>query len=207
MLPELLPPPAQLRRITQSLAMLDAILSPEWEYRYYSFDARWGPGEEMASMRNGEGDDWFLLLDSAGAALKGFAHESTDDGGLAARIQQQVPAAFSAFLREPAFSMEAASFCYWRRHSDTQWHKVSSTQAQDGADTLLHLLNGDPQTYQRWAESYYEVVVSAEITAAIFRHQPLTEDMIRTLNPDADPALVFAEATDIGYPVSAAASA
>jgi hypothetical protein len=31
--------------------------------------------------------------------------------------------------------------------------------------------------------------------------------MILTLNPDADPALVFAEATDIGYPVSAAASA
>jgi hypothetical protein len=90
--------------------MLDAILSPEWEYRYYSFDAHWGPGEEMASMRNGEGDDWFLLLDSAGAALKGYAHESADDGGLAARIQQQVPAAFSAFLREPAFSMEAASF-------------------------------------------------------------------------------------------------
>jgi hypothetical protein len=39
---------------------------------------------------------------------------------------------------------------------------VSSTQAQDGADTLLHLLNGDPQAYQRWAESYYEVAVSAK---------------------------------------------
>ena len=31
-----------LRRLTQSLAVLDAILSPEWENRYYSFDSRWG---------------------------------------------------------------------------------------------------------------------------------------------------------------------
>ncbi|MFY9476433.1 MAG: hypothetical protein ACOZE7_02720 [Pseudomonadota bacterium] len=33
MSPDLLPPIASLRRITQSLAMLDAILCPEWEYR------------------------------------------------------------------------------------------------------------------------------------------------------------------------------
>jgi len=29
-----------LRKLTQSLAMLDAIMSPEWEYRYYSFNSK-----------------------------------------------------------------------------------------------------------------------------------------------------------------------
>ncbi len=78
MSPEPLPSIAEIRCITQSLAMLDAILCPEWEYRYYSFNSAWGPSEEMASMRNGSGDDWFLLLDATGAALKGFAHELAD---------------------------------------------------------------------------------------------------------------------------------
>jgi hypothetical protein len=56
--------------------MLDAILEPEWEYRYYSFNSRWSPGEMMASMRDGSGDGYFILFDKHGAAIKGFAHES-----------------------------------------------------------------------------------------------------------------------------------
>ena len=43
-----------LRQLTRSLAMLDAIMSPEWESRYFSFDSHWGVGEEM---RNGQGAD------------------------------------------------------------------------------------------------------------------------------------------------------
>ncbi len=35
--------------------MLDAIMSPDWELRYFSFDSRWSPTEEMVSMRNGSG--------------------------------------------------------------------------------------------------------------------------------------------------------
>ncbi len=34
-----LPDVDPLRRLMQSLAMLDAILSPDWELRYYSFNA------------------------------------------------------------------------------------------------------------------------------------------------------------------------
>jgi hypothetical protein len=47
-----------VRDRSRSLAMLDAILCPEWEYRYYSFATRWGPEQELASMRNGMGDSW-----------------------------------------------------------------------------------------------------------------------------------------------------
>jgi len=70
-----LPDIERLRRLAKSIAMLDAIISPEWEYRSYSYNSHWGQDEEMASMRNGCGDDWFLLFNSHGAALKGFAHE------------------------------------------------------------------------------------------------------------------------------------
>jgi hypothetical protein len=58
--------------LSKALAMLDAILSPEWEYRYYSCNGKWAPGETMASMRNGSGDGYFILFNGHGAAIKGF---------------------------------------------------------------------------------------------------------------------------------------
>jgi hypothetical protein len=41
------------------------ILSPEWEYRHYSFNASWGPAQELASMRNGTGDDYAIVFSPA----------------------------------------------------------------------------------------------------------------------------------------------
>jgi len=58
---ETIPEVEALKRLCQSLAMLDAIMSPEWAYRYYSFDSKWGEGEMMASMRDGSGDEYFIL--------------------------------------------------------------------------------------------------------------------------------------------------
>src|SRR6185369_15285801 len=72
----ILPDIELLRRLSQSMAMLDAILSPDWEYRYYSFNSNWAPDEMMASMRNGSGDEYFILFNSIGAIIKGFDHES-----------------------------------------------------------------------------------------------------------------------------------
>src|ERR1044072_267162 len=65
-----------LKNLCQSLAMLDAIMSSDRDYRYYSFDSKWGKGEMMATMRDGSGDEYFILFNSAGAIIKGFAHES-----------------------------------------------------------------------------------------------------------------------------------
>jgi len=74
---ELLPDVDGLRALLQSLAMLDAILSPEWEYRYYSFNSRWSEGEQMGSMRDGCGNEFFALFNEAGCFFKGFDHEAT----------------------------------------------------------------------------------------------------------------------------------
>jgi len=195
-----LPSIPDLRRVTQSLAMLDAILSPEWEYRYYSFNSAWGPGEEMASMRNGSGDDWFLLLDQAGAAIKGFAHELARGPNFSQNIQAQVPADFSSFLNEPAFSMQHATFCYWRKTDDNSWSKVPGGPDDDGADEMLALLVSGPSGYKEWAEDYFEVPVALDAVTALFAHQPLSDSMILALNPDADIDFTYGQAREIGYP-------
>ena len=92
-----------LRKLTQSLAMLEAILSPEWEYRYYSFKSKWDEEEMMASMRNGSGDEYFILFDSHGAIMKGFNHESamspwsTEEEKPWPGIFEDVPEEFQSF--------------------------------------------------------------------------------------------------------------
>lgn len=62
-----LPSPPELERICKGIAALDAMLWEEWQDRYYSFDHAWNTsaGQRMASMRNGEGDEWFMVFDSA----------------------------------------------------------------------------------------------------------------------------------------------
>ncbi|MDB6062144.1 MAG: hypothetical protein JWM78_2247 [Verrucomicrobiaceae bacterium] len=204
MSPDLLPSISEVRRTVQSLAMLDAILSPEWEYRYYSFNSQWGSGEEMASMRNGSGDDWFLLFDSAGMALKGFAHELAAASSFPQNIQDQVPKEFSSFLGESAFSMQRATFCYWRRAKDPSWSKVGGGLADDGSDEMLALLGSGPNGYREWAEGYFEVPVALEAVAALFSHQPLCNSVILALNPQADLDFTYGQALEIGYPRDAA---
>jgi hypothetical protein len=203
--PERLPDIAQLRRLTKSLAMLDAIICPEWEFRYYSYNSQWGEGEEMASMRDGCGDEWFLWVGREGAALKGFAHESplAGDRSFATRIHQTVPSCFASFLNEPAFTMDRATFCIWRRRADSTWNVVSTTErtsVEDGSAELLGILDGRPETYLAWAADYYERAVAPEAVRALYHHQALTERLVRELNSDLTLSDIAADATEIGYP-------
>lgn len=73
---EALPDVAQLRALLQSLATLDATLSPEWVYRYYSFNAHWSPNDEMGSMRDGSGDEFFAVFNFAGCLINGIELKS-----------------------------------------------------------------------------------------------------------------------------------
>jgi len=103
--------------------MLDAILCPEWQFRYYSFNAGWAPGEQMGSMRNGSGDELFAHFGAAGCWLKGFAHENPlspyreNPKRVWPGVLDNVPGEFAGCLREPAFSVEDVTFCIWRRYS------------------------------------------------------------------------------------------
>lgn len=205
---ERLPDIERLRRLAKSIAMLDAIICPEWEFRYYSYNSKWGQGEEMASMRNGCGDDWFLLFDAHGAALKGFAHESPLAGGgsFAARIQQAVPSAFASFLHEPAFSMDRASFCIWRRHTDANWSVVLPASGpvspkEDGSAELLGILDANPETYRSWATDYYEREILSAAVSAIYGHQALSNELVASLNAELTLSDIAKDAVEIGYPI------
>lgn len=198
------------RRVSQSIAMLDAILSPEWEYRYYSYNADWNPGEQMASMRNGSGDEYFILFTAAGAAIKGFDHEAAmspcrvDPPQLWPGLYDHVPDVFATFLYEPAFSMRDVTFCIWRTSHDTVWRcgvtDFPDDDDPDGSEWMLHILDGQPATYHAFAAEYYENDVPLEAIAAVYQHRRLTDDIVRPLNPDLCVQDLVADAKEIGYP-------
>jgi hypothetical protein len=201
-----LPNPYDLRRLLMSLATLDAILEPEWQYRYYSFDSRWGEGQEMGSMRNGCGDHWFALFLPVGVGVVGLAHESPmfrpDDPWPG--IFSGLPLALAELKSEPAFDTNNCSFCLWCLATDSSWSHGDVDFAlgddPDGSAELLHLLDGDPRSYAIFAAEYFEVEVSAEAVAAVYAHEPLTVSLLARLNPNISLLDLQADLTEIDYP-------
>ncbi|WP_221328259.1 hypothetical protein [Actinoplanes sp. L3-i22] len=208
-----LPDIATLRRRSQALATLDAIMSPDWEPRYFSFDSRWGPEEEMASMRNGSGDAYSIVFSPAGAFIRGFDHESVmtpyRSGQVWPGLVATVPDVFAGSLNEPAFSHKGgvleATVCLWRQHGDDHWHAgdvvLPDGDDPDGANWLFEtLLDGTGLAYQSFAEDYYETAVHGDAIAEIFALSPLTDELVQRLNPDARLADLAEDLAEIGYP-------
>jgi hypothetical protein len=199
----------ELKRICQSVATLDALVMEDWEYRYYSFNANWGEDEMLASMRNGSGDSYFILFNSAGAIIKGYAHESpmagyaADSGQVWPGVLEGVPPEFEAILNDPAFAVEETSFCVWRKHGDSKWQtgriEFPDEEDPDGSVDLLFILDGDPMTYTKWASDYYERSIPAAAVAEVYAHKPLTQHLVSSLNPDRLLEDLESDLDEIGY--------
>lgn len=202
-----------LREWSVSLAVLDAIMSPEWETRYFSFDPSWGEDQEMASMRNGSGDDYAVVFAPAGAYVRGFDHESPLSPWARPSLEvvrgltEGVPAALREHVTEPAFTLNdvpSITVCGWREASAQAWTFGEpldpGLRGEDGgASWLFAELDGRPETYQAFAEAYYEVTVPLPAVAALFERRPLTPALVAELNPEADFDDVVAEVTALGY--------
>ncbi|SDJ77520.1 hypothetical protein [Streptomyces indicus] len=210
-----LPEIAVLREHCRSLAMLDAVLSPDWEDRYHSFDHRWSETEAMASMRDGSGDEYAIVFSPAGAYARGFAHESPMSpyvaDGLWPGVLDEVPACFQAYVEEPAFSdedgMPVVTACMWREADAGCWQTGAIDFPEvpegdpDGAQYLFQLLTDrTPEAFQRWAEDYYEVPIALEAVSHILDSRPLTEAVVTALNPEITLAELAKDIAEIGYP-------
>ncbi|MFE3167939.1 hypothetical protein [Streptomyces sp. NPDC059224] len=210
-----LPSIADLRDLCRSLAMLDAILSPDWEGRYYSFNAGWADGEEMASMRNGSGDEYSIVFSTAGVYVRGFCHESPmspygNDGEPWPGVIDEVPELFKSFVEEPAFTDEdgvpVVTACLWRGATDDRWcHGViefpESAVDPDGATSLFELLvDRTPEAFQRFAEDYYEVSVDLAAVSHVVALRPLSQKLVSLLNPEVSLKDLAQDIAEIGYP-------
>jgi hypothetical protein len=205
------PAPDSLKRIMQSLAMLDAIIEEEWAYRYFSFNAHWSPEAQMGSMSNGEGDDLFAVFDPAGCLIRGFDHESamspwrSRPPRIWPGVLDHVPEQFAPSLNEPAFHMEDTTFCIWCPADAHAWHQgeiaYPPEDDPDGLAWMLSYFKDAPETYHAFARSYYEVEVPLEAIARVYRHEPLSPALIQALGSQRAYDELIVEAAEIAYPV------
>lgn len=194
----LLPDIPMLRDLCRSMAVLEAIMSPEWSSRYHSFDAGWSTGEEMASMRNGSGDEYSIVFSGAGTYIRGFAHESVmspyGNDGPWPGVLDSVPKVFRHCVEEPAFcdedGMPVVTACLWREVGDGRW-RVGEIDYPDGVNDpdgalylFARLVDRSPEAFQRFAEDYYEVPVDLDALRHVYALRPLTQAVVTALNAD-----------------------
>lgn len=188
----------------QALAALDAIISPEWEYRYFSFNSRWGDGEMMGSRRNGSGDEMFVLFNNAGAFIKGFDHERWDENLTLDYFYGSVPPGFTDGTTEPAFSPNLVTFCCWRTTMSDHWDFAQVPQllaVDDGSAGMMSELDDDPASYLSFARDYYEAEFDVRSVAAIYCHTPMTLALATSLNSATDYPTLIRDLSEIGYPI------
>ncbi len=168
----------QLKQHLQGLALADAVLCPEWSYRYFSFNAHWdvNANEQMASMRDGEGSEFFLLFSDLGVAAKVFDPEMRVTLDL-----NIMPDSFSSFKNEVAFSLNHTSYLFWREITDSTWQF-----APQHLDHYPHLelITGTVEAYWQWAQDYYDLEIDFEVLAQVMTTRTISASQLAILNPE-----------------------
>lgn len=177
-----LPSVERVKHVAQGLALLDAIIMPEWEYRYFSFNCNWdGEGKEMmGSMRDGSGAEYFLHFTSAGVAGKVICGSPLSD---VSKCLNTMPAVFQQFKVEPAFSTDNASLFFWREVNQPSW-----CASPDGLKEypLLGFFVGRIAAYKSLVEGYYEKNIDSVVLEEVFASLNVTASQLMMLNPDIE---------------------
>ena len=174
------------------LALLDAIIEPEWEYRYYSYNSKWGDNEEMSSLRDSCGGEWFILFFGNRVAFK---CTSPEDGlaGNFEEIKNSMPIEYYGFISEPAFSMDIGS-CIWYLE-DNQWVKLGVNISDlPNPGTIQDMTAKD---YCNFAQEIYEKELDLNLVETIFNGNFALE-MATKINPEVDLTNLESEIKEIG---------
>jgi hypothetical protein len=184
--------PAELERICKGLATLDTILSDDWEMRYYSFDRKWGKAR-MASMRNGSGDDWFIVFASTGVFVKAFWHEYPHED--ADVIYDGLPPKLAPHRRDGAFMIDdGITFGGW--HDGSTWTLRGNAKPMKEE---LAMLTGAPKLYRTYASIVHSAKVPLDAIAHVLAGKKLDAAVVAKINPEATLADVKSELAEIGY--------
>jgi hypothetical protein len=198
---QLLPDYNTLKSICKAIAVLDAIISPEWEYRYYSFNREWCEEEEICEMRNGEGDQMLILFCEEGCTINGFAHEYEQQDK--EKLTKGLPPIFHDFIYGEPVNSIGTTFCLWTTQSN-QWQLGELTESDDNSDEMLSILDGRPETYIDWAKNYFEDAFKRESATAaiskIYGGEALTKEMVLSIADLEDFDHLEADLKEIGYP-------
>lgn len=199
----LLPDRKKLQIICKAISVLDAIISQEWEYRYYSYNNKWADDEEFCEMRNGSGDQMLILFRQDGCVINGFAHDFVQQDK--EKLTKDLPSIFDTFIfGEPVRSI-GTTFCLWIIEQK-KWQVGKVENYEDNSEEMLNIFDGQPQTYIDWAtdyfnESYEESGIPMDIISKIYSGQTLTKEMVLSIVEELqDWEQLVTDLNEIGYP-------
>ena len=197
-----LPEPSELCNRIKSMAMLDAILSPEWQYRFFSFNVAWTEETQLGSVRDGSGIELFFVFTDGRCAFKinDAEHLSAMTNGATTAI----PPEYLSVLSEPAFSPADFTAFGWFDSLSGLWHEVSS-ESPIGTTPLVASIFAShlpmtPGDYKTWAEEYYEVDIDIHDVKAIFDRTALIDELVQSLNNEISLPVLVEDELEIGYP-------
>lgn len=199
----LLPDSKKLQEACKAMAVLDAILCQEWQYRYYSYNSEWSDDEEFFEMRNGEGDQLLILFRNEGTVINGFFAEAEQSDKT--QLTAGLPQVFHEFIFGEPVNSAGTTFCVWKTEGQ-DWKTGMPAESDDHSEELLSPLDGNPDTYIKWATDYFkgsyqEEGIPAEVVNALFNQEALSKEMVLALVPVlGDWELLLEDLAEISFP-------
>ena len=198
-----IPSKTTLQQLCKAISVLDAILSPEWQYRYFSYQSQWSESEEFFEMRNGEGDHVLILFNEQGCVINGMAHEYHSKEK--EKLTSSLPQVFHEFVYgEPANSI-GTTFCFWKL-TEGDWQTGIVEDPNDGSIEMLWWMDNNPSTYANWAAEYYDAedLLNQEALEAIknvYAGNTLTREMVNSVAGEfEDWEQLTTDLQEINYP-------
>jgi hypothetical protein len=200
-----LPKPEVLLRRSRAAGLLDAVLMPQWHLRYYSFDPHWKQGQWFAGMKDGSGEEYYVLNGRGFALIKGFVKASKFAGigaehgrPIEGLLPVQMPSLKPA-LREPALDWQYTTYVGWCTGDEWVVRCHSGEMGLCKAQCLV--LQDDGRAYHRWAEEYYERGLDRAVVEEVFRSGLVTRSHVSALSPTGIPADLKKELTAMQGPL------
>jgi hypothetical protein len=180
---EALPDRKTLQNICKAISVMDAIISQKWECRYYSYNSKWNKNEECLQMRDGLGDELYVLFRAEGCVINGFAHEYHQADKK--KLTYNLPTVFHDFIfGEPVESI-GSTFCLWTTELKN-WQVGQIENHENDSEELLNIFDGNPQTYIDWATENFEESIKGggipfDTANKIYQNQLLTKEMVLSI--------------------------
>lgn len=195
---ELMPEKNLLMATCKAISVLDAILSPDWEFRYYSYNSKWDSEEQCMQMKNGQGEEMHVLFKNGGTVINGFAHEYTQP--LKEEITSNLPETFNEFIFGEPINSIGTTFCLWKLDSD-DWVACKNV-TEDNSGEMLRIFDGNPATYSDWASEYYEIdSLPLEPVRQIYEGELLTNELVLLIDRNfKDWEKLVTDLEEIDYP-------
>jgi len=197
-----LPGREKLQATCKAMAVLDAILSQEWEYRYYSYNSAWSENEAFFEMRDGQGDQMLVLFREEGCVINGFSAAAAT--GNKEKLTTGLPPVFNEFIFGEPVNSIGTTFCIW--NTTGVWQTGILPDEDDLSGELLSLFDGKPESYVKWASVYFEGNyrqngIPLETVTRIYNQEPLSKTMVLSLVDDlVDWEQLEEDLLEISYP-------